>query len=249
MGSVRRGRRQCWWRRQWRGWHWLGWRRRRRRATYRRGRGGRAVRATRRPRRRLRLRLAVVPLRRDVHRHCRLLLRDVRRRCRLPRGVEGHDVSVAHRQHRRREPPQQRFVAGDLQLHADDQISRPLRPVGSSADRGDSADRPRRLAAATGAPQDPGRHEQVERARSRRQWAHRRRKQPVLVAAERDKIQAYAAAVPRPANATQCGGGWLPQQLHLNTRLSSSPACLGVRGWTVEEYNVLSLSLSLSSFS
>jgi hypothetical protein len=36
-----------------------------------------------------------------------------------------------------RTPPQQRLVAGDLQLHFDGQISHPPRPVGSSADRGD----------------------------------------------------------------------------------------------------------------
>ena len=108
-----------------------------------RGRGGRRVRATRRPRSRLRLRLAVVPLRRDVVR-------------RLLRGQEGIDVPVAHRRHRPQEAPQQQRPvpeqAGDLQVRAAGQISRPPRAVGGlKRTAGDGAPEPRGAAA-----QDPG---------------------------------------------------------------------------------------------
>jgi hypothetical protein len=223
----------------------------------RRRRGGRRVRAARRPGSRLRLRLAVVPLRRGVrrHRHRRLLLR----------GQEGiHHVPVAHRHHRPEEAPQQQRLvpaqAGDLQARAVGQISRPPREVGSSARRVDGRPPtprpPPPYQSPSRQPQDPGlpsRAASAARARSRRagprppalQWTQR---QPPTEAATSCCRQ--DPSLPRrrralPPNAVQCSSSsssWLVSLssfAELVPLLPPLPACLtcclGVRGWTVEE--------------
>jgi hypothetical protein len=200
----------------------------------RRRRGGRRVRAARRPGSRLRLRLAVVPLRRGVrrHRHHYLLLR----------GQEGiHHVPVAHRHHRPEEAPQQQRLvpaqAGDLQARAVGQISRPPREVGSSARRVDGRPPTPRppYQSPSRQPQDPSlpsRAASVARARSHRagprppalQWAQRQRpKQPPAVAAKiRVSPGGGEPSRPMQCNAAAAAAGLSPSA----ASPSSCPSCL-----------------------